>query len=1079
VVLEPPSGPTLAEHLSDRLPLSPPEAVGLALDLACLLHAAHRLGLSHGRLTPETVRSGSHCPLQVDFTGLLVQPGDDPVSDDPGADVAALAALLAWLLGGGLFRLDVRLGPVVAAPVRELVSDVLDRSASERPEMGELEDRLRQLLRTLLQEGSLDVTNVAGPPPDWVPNRTEPPRRQQLGRFRLLEKLGQGGMGEVWRAEDVSDGRIVAIKTLLPEYARRADALQRFRKEARLLAEVNNPYVTSLLEVNEDDGVHYLAVEFVAGQNVAKRLEPGKPLEESLALAIMADVCRALIDAHQRGIIHRDIKPENILLLLDPEATDLALTVGTTEVGPLAKLSDFGLARHVVESESLHLTRTGAILGTPLYLSPEQCTGAALGPPSDVYSMGATLFHMLAGRPPYLSDNPLALINSHCSAPIPDLKALNPALSDGTCALVARALAKLPAHRQADAAELLRDITRVLSGEPATLAVHPLLPKCDPERVLHYDFEWELDSSPQQLWPHVSNTERLNRAIHLPAVEYVTKPDERGRVRRNAHMRKLGIEAAWEEHPFEWVEGSRLGVLREYTRGPFKWMLSVVDLAARPGGGTLLTHHLRIEPAGILGRTIAAIEVGVKARRALERVYRRIDAVLRQTSASASVSRGAYLDPFEEPARLTRAQERRLDEALDQLAARGVDLGLATQLGEYLATAPAQEVARLRPIALARRLGLDADAVIAACLHGTRAGLLVSMWDLICPLCRIPSQMADTLKALREHGHCEACNADYELNFGKSVELIFRPHRSIRDVELGTYCAGGPAHSPHIVAQVRMASGERIELDLDLAEGAYRLRGPQLPGAVELRVREGPYPSRWETSLGWPGGSPRSSDGPVLLRPGGQVLVLSNPHDQELVVRLERAADRDDALTAARAVALALFRALFPGEVLSPGQLVSVATVTLLGSEVAGLPGLAEEDAFARLHAHLRELEATAQRHGGALVKAVGDGGLAAFHDPAAAVRALLALPADGVRLVLHRGPALAATINDHLDYFGTTVRQVGELVRLAQPGERLVSQAVMDDPAVSAALAQAGAASAVVPGLTGERLVHRIVTDS
>src|SRR5262249_26216471 len=156
-------------------------------------------------------------------------------------------------------------------------------------------------------------------------------------------RLGQGGMGEVWRAEDESDGSIVAIKTLLPEYARGPEAARRFRKEARLLAEVNNPYVANLLEVNEDQGVQFLAVEFAAGKSVATKLEYGRPLEESFALAVAADVCRALLDAHVRGIIHRDIKPDNILLLADPSSADPTQTFTGDALRPVAKLSDFGL----------------------------------------------------------------------------------------------------------------------------------------------------------------------------------------------------------------------------------------------------------------------------------------------------------------------------------------------------------------------------------------------------------------------------------------------------------------------------------------------------------------------------------------------------------------------------------------------------------------------------------------------------------------------------------------------------------------------------------------------------------------
>src|SRR5262249_3241743 len=292
---------------------------------------------------------------------------------------------------------------------------------------------------------------------------------------------------------------------------------------------------------------------------------------------------------------------------------------------------------------------------------------------------------------------------------------------------------------------------------------------------------------------------------------------------------------------------------------------------------------------------------------------------------------------------------------------------------------------------------------------------------------------------------------------------------SIREAELGVYCIGGPAHSPHVVAQVRVAPGETVELDLALDEGAYRLRGPQLPAAVDVRGRRGSTGlTRWEGGLG------RLTNASVTWRPGGQVLALANPTWAELVVRLERTADRDDALTAARAASLALFRELFPGEVLSAGRLVSVSNVTLLASEVVGLGELSESDGFARLHDHLRQLEALARDNGGALVKASGEGGRAAFAGPAEAVRALLRLPSTGLRVALHRGPALAATINDTLDYFGVTVRRLHDLLRQTAPGERLASQAVLDDPAAMAALTEAGAASEVAADVGG--LVHRVL---
>jgi class 3 adenylate cyclase len=574
-----------------------------------------------------------------------------------------------------------------------------------------------------------------------------------------------------------------------------------------------------------------------------------------------------------------------------------------------------------------------------------------------------------------------------------------------------------------------------------------------------------LEAPPAALWPHVSNTERLNRAAGLTPVHFseaVQGEGEGGRhVRRRGEFRKAGLTVAWEEHPFEWVEARRLGVLRQYTRGPFKWLTSVVELAPA-GAGTRLTQRVEVEPHGLLGRTAAAVEIGARGRRSLERVYRRIDAAV--TGKAAAPHGRAPADPFEGAAEPSRDQRQRLERLLDDLLARGVAAEAAEGLVDFVAHAPPQEVARVRPLALARRLGLDGDAVVAACLHGARAGLLVLLWDLLCPVCRVPAGVRDTLRRLREHEHCPACALDFNVDFANSVELIFRAHPEVRASELATYCVGGPAHSPHVVAQARLAPGECLELELALEEGAYRLRGPQLPYVLDFRVGHGPGAVRWDVALGRAAGQP-----PRLLRPGGQVLALTNDYDREVVVRVERAAARADALTAARASALELFRELFPEETLSPGQLVSVATVTLLVTDLEGAGELYAErgdaGAFGLLHEHFRRLRDRVRGEGGALVKTVGEGAVAAFTDPAAAVRAALALPdllppdAPGLRprAGVHRGAALAATVNDHLDYFGAAVRQALALPALARGGELVLTEATAGDPQVAALLRERG----------------------
>ena len=259
------------------------------------------------------------------------------------------------------------------------------------------------------------------------------------------------------------------------------------------------------------------------------------------------------------------------------------------------------------------------------------------------------------------------------------------------------------------------------------------------------------------------------------------------------------------------------------------------------------------------------------------------------------------------------------------------------------------------------------------------------LWDLLCPVCRISSEIKDTLRAIRDHGHCPACNLDYPLDFASSVELIFRVHPEIRPVDLGTYCIGGPAHSPHVPAQVRVAAGERIELPLALPEGSYRLRGPQLPWSLDFQVdarRSDPALAR---STWRPAPDPRP---PGPSAPVTRSSPSPTRSTRDLLVRIERTAARTDALTAARASSLALFRELFPGEVLSPGQLATVSTVTLMAVELdpaqadALYRDLGDARAFNVIHELFRLLDEAVRDAGGAVVKTVGEGVLAAFERP-------------------------------------------------------------------------------------------------
>lgn len=1128
VCLEARRGQSVSEIDADSTRhLSPLERLRFAVQVCDVVTAAHRLGLVHGCLSLEAVFVDFD-RVRLDFSGLetlsTVVVG---TAVDLADDIPALATVIDGLLSPAAVSDSLNaLSARQHAALRQLIRMASGEEPSQRPlaqEFLELLRGLNELADTEANQPSADLDQtseasstspsmlVENTPdteaatveqvvshdndldstdeldatqsaPDLslaadvsisVAGRQPPEAGAQLGRYQIVKKIGEGGMGSVFKATDIGDGRVVAIKTLNAASTVRANALIRFQKEGRMLAAVNNPFVTNLIEVNEDDGLHYIVLEFVDGIDVKQVLQQLSPLPERQAIAIAADVARALVDAHERGIVHRDIKPENILLGGDP--LQFVHEGGGSSVDELAeplrcKLSDFGIARYVDSSESLAVTQAGAILGTPRYMSPEQCKGQGdVVPQSDVYSLGITLFELLTGTLPFQADDPVKLVAMHCFDAAPAVTRENPRVSDAVAAIVAKALAKRPEDRFTDAAHILRELDQLLRGQPSDIQVHPVVPEFDPSKHVHVDLQWDLKSSPEELWPFVANTDRLNRAIGLPSVEYRTEADPEKGIRRFGSFSMLGMSISWEEHPFEWIEGKRMGVVRDFERGPFKSFTNIVELERLATGGTRLTHRIMIAPAGFVGRMLAKIDAGKRAPKSLEKVYRRVDETLQNRKKNR-----VYADPFEEASTLPRLVRRRIEQRVQQLVDEGVSAELASQLGEFIESAPAQGVAKIQPYALADQLYVDQQELLDACLLACNTGLLTLQWDVLCPTCRVAADTKSTLKQLQAHTFCEACNVDFDSDVASSVELIFQAHPDLREVSTGKYCIGGPSHTPHVVAQLRVEPEERVEIELALPVGEYLIRGPNLPQSVTIRVQP-TGPSQHDLHL--------DADLDIrqvpLLRAGGQLLRVSHGFDMVQVIRLERTISRQDVVTAAQASVLPMFRKLFPGEVFEQGQLISAEHVTLLVTAIDNIDELYERlgdaDAYTIVQQHIQDMDREISQRRGAVVKIVGEGLVAAFDEVADAVATAFHLQdfmanlqivagallpssektgdAGAMRVRLdvgvHSGPAIVTTVNDRLDYFGATARVAAALPEHAEGGV-LLTEPVFADPVVA-----------------------------
>ena len=265
----------------------------------------------------------------------------------------------------------------------------------------------------------------------------------RLGDYQILRKLGRGGMADVFAARHLTLGREVAIKVLRTEYARDADYVKRFRREARAAAKLNHPNIVQVYDVGSVGTNHFMAQELIDGKNLREHLDRHGTLDEGDAIEVLVGVGSALQVAAEAGITHRDIKPENIM----------------RSSRGIIKVADFGLARLGPDADAsrANLTQAGFTLGTPRYMSPEQVQGNQVDARSDLYSLGVTMYHLLAGRPPFEADDPLALAVMHLHdrpTPLDRARGKND-LPEWLIAVVNRLMSKLPSDRFQSPSELL------------------------------------------------------------------------------------------------------------------------------------------------------------------------------------------------------------------------------------------------------------------------------------------------------------------------------------------------------------------------------------------------------------------------------------------------------------------------------------------------------------------------------------------------------------------------------------------------------------------------------------------------
>ncbi len=572
--------------------------------------------------------------------------------------------------------------------------------------------------------------------------------------------------------------------------------------------------------------------------------------------------------------------------------------------------------------------------------------------------------------------------------------------------------------------------------------------------MIRESWEFRVPGTPEQLWPYASDTERFNRLIGIPAVTYQEAPDPRGGIKRLASFRFRGIPIAWQELPYEWREPEELSIRRLYPKGPM----------------TEFFLQLRLVPDGAFTRLIYRLEL--KPRLPLFTPLLRL--ILREVQAGSTLfaqriegwTAGRFERVFIEPQPTLDALSRtRLDSLCSKLVAQGFDPPLVDRLAGFVAEAPDYELLKVRPYAMADAWQADRRTVLRLFLYATRFGLLDLSWDLVCPACRGAKERHSSLDQLKEAVHCSSCNIDFTANFDASVELTFRPAPAIRKVEALLFCVGGPGHTPHVVSQLHLAPGASESVTVPAEPGAYRLRSPQIPGQTTLTVTaEG----RGEFDLTLGASTPLPPE--LAIAPNATLRLYNADADPTLFV-MERLAWADNTVRASEVTAMQEFRDLFAAQNLAPGVEMGVSRLAFLFSDLKSSTAMyalmGDAPAFSLVQDHFRILEREVATHGGAVVKTIGDAIMAVFPDAGDCVAAGLSIqraiaafnassnrPPVTVKLGTHLGPTIAVSLNDRLDYFGTTVNVAARVQNESYGGDLVLTEEMHADPGVQRALA-------------------------
>lgn len=579
-----------------------------------------------------------------------------------------------------------------------------------------------------------------------------------------------------------------------------------------------------------------------------------------------------------------------------------------------------------------------------------------------------------------------------------------------------------------------------------------------------------LPQPPAEVWPYLARNNFLAREAGKSPTVFSGEKIHNGWKLMATTFRKLGIKVEAWELPWDWIENQFVRFEAISVKGPVKYFVISATLHAENGGSRLHLEVRYLARWPLLARLIVH-DTFRKYRTLYSDIGKRIQSKLLFDPAYFYQKGGG--------------KQREFDRLVKLYRDHGADDATALTLAEFVAYAPDVQVQKIRPKEISQKSRVHFSATTAFLLAATRSGLFDMHWEILCPACRAPTAESRSLSLLTGESHCEFCEIRYDADFDRNVEVCFSPHGSVRKISPVMYCRGNPGQTPHIFAQLTLLPGEKQVVLGGLPEGLYNLRRGERSHVSGISIEKGGHHSN-RIHL--------SAAGGAIILTAGKDLVIHNDTGTVETIRIEHPSYNDLALTAFEVSTMQTFRDLFSSEILRPDLKLAIKNAVFFFSDLKDSTQLYEErgdaEAFSLVQSHFDIMIRIIAENHGAVVKTIGDAVMAVFTHSADALRAALAVHADirafnrttkdhrlVVKIGLHEGPALALTLNEKLDYFGSTVNKAARIQNEAAGDETVISEDIFNRLSDQNLLARLDAQpyTAQLKGIKREMTLYRL----